>query len=133
MPDLSSPDPTFLTETPKDRHDIVGAMAFAVSAASAAVHGYGFYLAQEATRIAPHAREGGAGFALMAPVWWAVLAGIGLALLGGTLLLVACVTHRGSIFSILHLLTLVALMPFAYAALRLFGLLAWVMPGLAFL
>lgn len=133
MPDLSSPDPTFLTECPRGRHDIVGAMAFAVSAASAAVHGYGFYLAQEATRIAPHAREGGAGFALMAPVWWAVLAGIGLALLGGTLLLVACVTHRGSIFSILHLLTLVALMPFAYAALRLFGLLAWVMPGLAFL
>ncbi len=124
MPGRASPDPTFLTETPRDRHDIVGAMAFAVSAASAAVHGYGFYLAQEATRIAPHAREGGAGFALMAPVWWAVLAGIGLALLGGTLLLVACVTHRGSIFSILHLLTLVALMPFAYAALRLFGLLA---------
>ena len=124
MPGRASPDPTFLTETPRDRHDIVGAMAFAVSAASAAVHGYGFHLAREAAGIAPHAREGGDGFALMAPVWWVVLVGVGLALLGGTLLLVACVTHRGSIFSILHLLTLVALMPFAYSALRLFGLLA---------
>jgi hypothetical protein len=43
---------------------------------------------------------------------------------GVFLLLIACVTHRGSLFSLLHVLTLVALMPFAHSVLRLLGLVA---------
>lgn len=124
MPDRFSTDPTFLTETPMERHDIVGAMALAVSLASAVVHGYGLELVREITQVAPHAREGGAGFALAAPVWLVTLAGVALSLLGGALLLIACVTHRGSLFSLLHVLTLVALMPFAHSVLRLLGLVS---------
>ena len=59
-----------------ERHDIVGAMALAVSLASAVVHGYGLELVREITQVAPHAREGGAGFALALPVWWVALVGL---------------------------------------------------------